>query len=275
MPISFRPDFDFSKEKTKKTGLRGDFSFRNNQLMDDVGEVTGNKYWGELNVGYEAGQAGELEKEFSLSTRVNDQENIMFSIPEANIKYRFGDSEVVAGRTVLEWGQIDAIWGFGKLNNRINFDGFEPGQEGLTGLLYTQKADGMSFSLFGSVLYIPEMNPGQDYDEDTGKVSCSNPWCRPQAETAPVSDDGSEVPIFYNIQYPEIADIVLKYSAGARLELDVGGPFKTEVFGIRKPENQLSVAAEYYLDSDIGAKGHRGRGHHSSSLLSRYFGRKY
>ncbi|MCO4753860.1 MAG: hypothetical protein KC478_05235 [Bacteriovoracaceae bacterium] len=244
---------DLQSQKDKKSDLSGDFTLRSNQLVEDVGEVVGNQYWGDLNLEYNTGSSSTSIKKVSVSARANDQEAVMFSAPEAYIKYEWSNSSLTMGRSLLEWGYIDAVWGFGKINNRKNFDYFEPGLEGLTGLVYTKEAPGMSFSIFGSLLYVPELNPGQNYDEDKGTIDCNNPWCKPQSSTAPL-EDGKEVPVFYSIEYPEVTDVVFRYSAGARVAMDIG-PTTLEVFGIRKPENQLSVAAEYYYDIDVGDKG--------------------
>lgn len=241
---------DGQQANEKKSNFSGDFSLRSNQLVEDVGDVTGNQYWGDLNLEYNGGGASDLVKKFSFATRVNDEEQIMFSVPEAFVKYEGDDSALSLGRSVLEWGYLDALWGFGKINNRKNFDYFEPGLEGLTGLLYEKNSDGMSFALFGSVLYIPEMNPGQEYDKDEGTITCKNAWCRPQSKTVPFN--GNDVPIFYDIDYPEVSEVIFRYSAGARLALDIGDRAGLEVFGIRKPENQLSVAAEIYYEDGTG-----------------------
>lgn len=235
--------------KPSNSEFSGDFLLRSNQVVEDVGEVTGNQYWGDLNLKYETSSTSvAAKKKATFSSRVNDEGQFMFSVPEAYIKREWSDSSLAFGRSVLDWGYIDAVWGFGKINNRKNFDFFEPGVEGLTGLLYEKESGGMKFSLFGSLVYVPELNPGQEYDEDKGTVTCKNAWCRPQAQTAPI-DQGVEVPIFYDIDYPDTADIVFRYSAGARISLDMG-LVDLEVFGIRKPENQLSVAAEYYYSID-------------------------
>jgi hypothetical protein len=61
---------------------------------------------------------------------------------------------------------MDITWGFGKLNNRKNFDGFDPGQEGLVGLSFERKsANGMRYRFYGSPMYIPEMNPSTDINK--------------------------------------------------------------------------------------------------------------
>lgn len=231
-----------------RSNFTGDVSFQSNQLVEDVGEVVGNKYYGQININYLANEGGDFEKKFELRSRINDQEQLMYSVPEAYLKYRFGNNEMTLGRSILKWNELDREWGFGKLNNRINFDGFNPGQEGLTGFALNHKnPNGFNASVFGSILYIPEMNPGQKIDKDKGTVTCENPWCKPQSSTADV--EGKDVPIFYNVNYPEISDVVFRYSIGGR----IGYEDKTKSihgFLMRKPENQISVSAEVAYEND-------------------------
>lgn len=238
-----------NEKKDKEKGLRSEFIFRSNELVDNVGEQVGNRFFGDYNIDYDAGGGNDLIKKFSLRSRVNNEEQLMFSIPESYLKYEFGDNNtLVFGRQVLNWSPMDANWGFGKLNNRVNFDYFEPGQEGLTGILYTTKLNKyLKLELFGSTVYVPEMNPGQKYDKETGEVSCQNMWCKPLANTAPVGD--KNVPIYYNVNMPEVNDVVFRYSVGGRIALEFDS-VEVDFFAIRKPENTVSVTAEIQYQTD-------------------------
>lgn len=235
----------------KTSELTGEVSFTTNQMLEDVGEVVGNKAFGDFNLEYNSRVEGELYKTFSFKSRVNDQEQLMFSIPEANVEFAFGKSSLVAGRTILDWGMLDGNWGLGKMNNRVNFDGFDPQQEGLTGLAfnYHNKETGLKFSLFGSVIYVPETNPGLKIDKDNGTITAQNPWSKAPAPTADSDELAQPYPIFYNVNYPELSDVVFRYSIGARLGWDTG-IVAVEGYKIKKPENQVSTTAEIYLDAE-------------------------
>lgn len=233
------------------SSLTGEFSFTANQMLEDVGEVVGNKAFGDFNLDYNSRVEGSLYKNFSFRSRVNDQEQLMFSIPEASIEYVFGNSSLVAGRSILDWGTLDANWGLGKINNRVNFDGFDPQQEGLTGLSFNHfnKKSGLKFSMFGSVVYVPETNPGLKIDKENGTITAQNPWSKAPSPTADSDELAQPYPIFYNVNYPEISDVIFRYSVGARLGIDKGS-YAIEGYKIRKPENQISTTAEIFLDAE-------------------------
>ena len=242
-------DLNFEEtDKSKKRGLRSEFEITSNELVDNVGEQVGNRFFGDYNLDYDAGGNGDSVKKFSLRSRVNNEEQLMFSIPEAYLEFEVGESsKLVLGRQILNWSTIDQNWGFGQLNNRVNFDYFQPGQEGLTGVMFGTKIGNWKIEAFGSLVYVPEMNPGQKYDKESGTVTCQNMWCKPLSQTAPVGDN--EVPIYYNVNMPEIDDVVFRYSVGARLAYEIG-IVELEGFAMRKPENSPSITAEIQYQTD-------------------------
>lgn len=239
-----------SKLKEQESILTGDFGIRTNELVEDVGEVVGNRYFGDLNLTYKS-YNGSSSKVFDLSSRVNDQQKLMYSLKEAKIEFNRANTSLVLGRTILDWSHVDQNWGLGRLNNRVNFDYFEPGQEGLTGILWEQKfKNGFSYSLFGSVVYVPEMNPSIEINEEEKSLSCKNPWCDVPASSTEF--EGKDVPIYYTVNYPEIADVVFRYTAGLKLGYEKNW-FSMNAFFMRKPENNISIAAEVVAESDLSA----------------------
>lgn len=262
--------------KTKKNGhkdsmLIGDFTFQSNQFADDIGEVTGNEYFGDFNIEYKSATDSNTKKNFELKSRMNNEEQLMYSIREANVEWNYSDSQIVLGRKNLNWSKADAAWGLGKVNNRVNFDFLEPGQEGLTGITYRKTVmKNFDVSVFGSFVYIPELNPGMKIDKDNGTIECQNPWCSAFDSSAPI--EGKDIPIFYNVNYPKIEEIVNRQSFGINFDykrnLDIealsekSGDIlaknndivaRLNAFFMRKPENTLSVSAEikYKVDEQL------------------------
>jgi hypothetical protein len=240
--------FTVSWAKQDFTGSIGGVS---NQIATDVGDVDGNRYNMDLSFDYHSQKYNELERRLTLNALVNDQNTTMYSVNEAFVSHKWGRSELKIGRAILDWSDVDSHWGFGKLNNRQNFTGFEPGQEGLVGLTFSRRYDnGIRFHLFATPLYVPEMNPSLIIDKESGTVTSANPWAKPPAATARL--EGRDIPIFYDVNYPEISEVVFKPAAG----LNFGWASKhwdAGVYYVRKPENQLSTTVDisYNTGDDV------------------------
>lgn len=229
-----------------KNDFSGHVSFQSNELVDDVGEVDGNRYNADFEFDYEGrSNSVEMKKKFKFASRINDLSYSMFSLEEANLQYYMGKSDLAVGRYILEWNKLDPLWGFGFINNRRNFDGFEPGQEGLTGVtLNYRNANGFNTSVFGSFIYIPEMNPGLQIDKEEGTITSKSPWAKaPEPST---QMEGETIPIYYDVEYPEIADVVFRYSVGFRAGW-TNDEFSIDGFYMRKPENTVSTSANIAL----------------------------
>jgi hypothetical protein len=222
--------------------------FRFNGLADGTGEDTGNQYMADFNFTYNSEEPGRSDYFVEFSSRVNDASLIMFSIKEAYMSSadKSADYTWKAGRSKLEWSKLDEVWGFGKINNRVNFDFFEPGQEGLTGYVGKQKIGLASIEFFGSAIYIPELNPSLDIDIDKGTITSRHPWVKPPPATTD-QGSGEETPIFYDVAYPDIAEIVLNYSIGAKLSIETQNVV-ADAFAIRKPDNTIAIGADPKVD---------------------------
>ncbi|MAZ47692.1 MAG: hypothetical protein CME65_03970 [Halobacteriovoraceae bacterium] len=250
-PNNLSTAFDPSTQLGKKESvLTGDFGLRTNELVEDVGEVTGNKYFGDLNLTYKS-YNGSSSKTFDMAARVNDEQQLMYSFKEAKIEFGSQERKLTLGRQIIDWSMVDANWGLGKVNNRVNFDFFEPGQEGLVGIVFDRKyRSGFNYSAFGSVIYVPESNPSIEINDEEKSLSCKNPWCSvPDAST---EFEGKQVPIYYTVNYPEIADAIFRYSVGFKIGYDKGR-YAVNGFFMRKPENGISIAAEIVAESDLSA----------------------
>ncbi|HLW58067.1 MAG TPA: hypothetical protein VKY27_11800 [Bacteriovoracaceae bacterium] len=223
-----------------------------NQVDERVGDVPGNKFIGELRFNYKKDYTSvgtELERAFSLAVNVNDQSLTQYSIPEAYVGGKLSKKDYIRfGRQVLNWAEVDKVWGFGKLNNRIGFDGFDPGQEGLTGLLYERRSsNGMRYRAFLSGIYVPELNPSLDIDKKDKTITSRHPWADPPSATAEI-DPGNVKRIAYEVDYPEYHEVIYKYTVGASLGYE-SKHWVWDGFIIRKPENRFTPEAHVSLNS--------------------------
>jgi len=235
--------------------IQGHFGALSNQLNRDVGDVPGNRYNGDLSFTYNKNGSEELERKFDFAALVNDESLTMWSLQEAYVVKRgafrgydyiekTGDQFKI-GRQNLAWSPVDQTWGLGKINNRKNFDFFDPGQEGLVGVGYENKSSsGFFWKVFGSGLYIPETNPSLDIDKSENTITSRNPWADAPAATTDI--DGTETPIQYIVDYPKISDVIYRYTIGANVGWE-NKHWGVDGYFIRKPENQLSTNVEVAL----------------------------
>lgn len=222
-----------------------------NQAHSNVGNVPGNKYNLDLEFDYQHNvdtlKKSEFERRFTVAAMVNDENLTMYSLQEAYVGGNLTSRDHFRfGRQILPWSKVDEVWGFGKLNNRRNFDYFTPGQEGLVGLLYERRSrNGMRYKFFASGLYVPEMNPAQDIDKDKKTVTTRHPWGEAPSTTAEI--EGTRYNIAYDVNYPDISDVIYRYTIGA----NIGHQSKHwdwDSFVMRKPENSLTPDVAVSVD---------------------------
>jgi len=232
--------------------IEGNIGVISNQVSNTVGNVPGNRVNGILNFDYhknpEFNYSDGLERKFSFSTQVNDQNLTTFSLREAYLSGKFLDKNYLKlGRQILDWSKVDENWGLGKLNNRQNFDFFQPGQEGLMGILYERKSsNGMRYRAFVSGLYVPEMNPPLDVDKSDKTITSRHPWADVPSSTVEV-EPGNWKKIAYSVDYPDLNEVIYRYSAGMNLGFE-SKHWVWDNFIVRKPENQPSASVSISLD---------------------------
>lgn len=241
-----------SNDLSSKDTISGYIGGLSNQARTDVGDVPGNRYNGHFEFDYNKKPIDPtvqgIESRFHMAALYNDENLAMYSLQEAYVGGNFTSKDrVVIGRQILPWSDVDAIWGFGKLNNRRNFDYFQPGQEGLIGLQYERKSsNGMRYRIFGSGLYAPELNPSLDIDKNDKTITSRHPWADVPATSAEV--EGNDRPIHYNVDYPSLSEVIYRYTIGANIGYQ-NDHWDFNNFIIRKPENQLSTQVEVSYDS--------------------------
>lgn len=211
--------------------------------------VDGNLYWIEAGIQYnKITKAKEINLDAKL--QYTDIGFVQYSVKEASILHKFENVDLSYGRVYVNWSDLDRSWELGHVNGRVNFDYFDSEQEGLVGfLLSSKKKTGFTWEIFGSGLYVPELNPGQEIDDENGTIRPKSAWANQIANE--VSLDSGSLQIVYDVDTPEIADIVLQYSLGARIGYK-GDKFSMNGFFMRKPENTLTLGAGVNLDTSAG-----------------------
>jgi hypothetical protein len=226
--------------------IQGHLGAMSNQVNENVGNVPGNRYNADFEFDIHK-KGNRAEGRFTLAAMVNDQNLSMFSLQEAYVGATITPKDHIrAGRQILPWSEVDKTWGFGKVNNRRNFDYLTPGQEGLIGILYERKSsNGMRYRGFVSGLYVPELNPSLDIDEKNQTITSRHPYADAPASRAEVEGVGMDVK--YNVNTPDISDVIYRYSVGANIGFE-NKHWVLDNFFIRKPENNITPDVEVNVD---------------------------
>lgn len=231
--------------------IEGHLGAVSNQANQNVGNVPGNRYNADFVFDYHRNvnttYTRELERRFTVAAMVNDQSLTMYSLQEAYVGGNLTSKDSLKfGRQILPWSPVDSTWGFGKLNNRRNFDYFTPGQEGLIGLAYERKSsNGMRYRSFVSGLYVPESNPSLDINKKDRTITSRHPWSDPPATRADV--DGVGMDVKYDVNYPQINDVIYRYTVGANIGWE-NKHWALDNFIMRKPENGTTPDVEVNVD---------------------------
>lgn len=231
--------------------IQGHLGGLSNQVSDNVGNVPGNRYNADFEFDYNRSVINttrtEMEGRFHVASLVNDQSLAMYSVQEAYIGSHFDSkNHIRVGRSILPWSEVDKTWGFGKLNNRRNFDYFTPGQEGLVGLLLERNStNGMKYKFFASGLYVPETNPSLDIDKRAGTIKSRHPWADVPASRANV--EGVMMDVKYNVDYPQINEVIYRYTGGANVGWE-NKHWVVDNFFMRKPENSTTPQVDVNVD---------------------------
>jgi hypothetical protein len=231
--------------------IEGHLGALSNQASQQVGNVPGNRYNADFEFNYSKNvgtpQTNELERKFHVASLVNDQSLAMYSVQEAFVGGNLTSKDHIRfGRQILPWSDVDKIWGFGKLNNRRNFDYYTPGQEGLIGLLYERKSsNGMRYRTFVSGLYVPETNPTLDINKKSRSITSRSPWADTPATRSDVQ--GTMMDVKYDVDYPQFKDVIYRYTVGANIGFE-SKHWVVDNFVMRKPENTQTPDVEVNVD---------------------------
>jgi hypothetical protein len=155
--------------------------------------------------------------------------------------------EISIGRKVLDWLDHEKYWGTNFLNSGKGRGPLDLGQEGIPGLsvsIYRYKK--FKFGLFTSFLYIPQLYP--KIENPNQSITGVDTWLEvPPTETV---IENKALPIRYNVNYPQIKDVVFQRGLGTNLEYFWNSGVASLMFMYR-PENLLRINADAYTSEDL------------------------
>jgi hypothetical protein len=158
------------------------------------------------------------------------------------------DIQVSVGRKIKSWSVADQVWQQGVWQPRFMWSRVRPEQNGLTGLFFDAKRSNWAISALVSPVYIPEMGP--QFKFRNNRITSANPWFLAPASSATVEGLFENREIIYEINQPEISDIVLQNSAVLNLRWQDQEKFCHSSFAY-KPLNGILNSVELQLRIDL------------------------
>jgi len=171
----------------------------------------------------------------------------IFSAPEAYFDVHRGNTGVTYGRQIMNWNPHEQFWLLGDLNPQRGFNLLEQDMEGLAGIKLRHQQDNFSLELFGSYLYIPQLNP--TYKIKDGKIDAPTEWSKLPPSSVFYND--AVVPIYYDLELPEMKTVLFQPSVGGRLSMNWNEKGGVSVYGLYKPENQVRFNATGFYEQDV------------------------
>ena len=172
-----------------------------------------------------------------------DNSEMSISLSELYSRYKDGSDHYTIGRKRLNWLPNEKFWQLGHIDGVRGFRLLDSKTEGLVGFHFTTKNNLLKTEIFFSYFFIPTLNPGLDIKN--GRVSSPMRWVKmPPTKTIVL---GVETPITYELERPDMKDVILQKSLGMRVTFESWlGEFST--YAIYKPENNLRINAEAPYD---------------------------
>ncbi|GAB4015644.1 MAG: hypothetical protein Fur0010_14810 [Bdellovibrio sp.] len=183
----------------------------------------------------------------SLEVNTTNNEPIV-SVAEAYATYDHGRTELNIGRKILPWNEQESFWATGEINPMRGFSWLETEREGIMGLHFRRK-QWLEVGGFVSPVNIPQINPS--FTTENGKVTGLNEWAQEPPQV--VRFRGQDIPVYYDVDRPEIKDVVFHPGAG----LDIGHRWdygRVVLYGAYKPENQIRVNATGFYEQTTTAE---------------------
>jgi hypothetical protein len=174
---------------------------------------------------------------------------LLYAMPEAYISRYIGRSEFTLGRKVVNWNSNDEFWAMGEINSLKNFNLLETQREGIFGLHLHRRYKKWDFLFLASMVNIPQVNP--TFKAEGGEINGVNEWSNLPPQF--VRFRGEDVPVFYDIIYPEVADIALQETIAFKVDYK-GENTGINLYGGRKPEPGIRITATGYYEQEFGGR---------------------
>lgn len=171
-----------------------------------------------------------------------------FGMPELFLKPRkLGPGlDVTVGRQKRQWSRLDEEFNLGVWQPQLRWDYLAPIQQGLTGVFFDWSLNPYHrITFFTSPIAIPDQGP--QYTHKDGKFTSSNRWFaqpHPQVHIFSGTPAASDAPLYYEIDKPNLEDIVMHSSFGLSYSFYGRGPFWTQFSYAYKPRNQIHLGIE-------------------------------
>ncbi len=174
-----------------------------------------------------------------LQARIaTDSGSYQVSLPEVYASLTGGYGELAVGRKIVEWSSGDGEWGLANTNANKGIKYLDFAQEGLFGIHYATKKDGLFASFFASFFHLPQVNPG--LEDDNGKIIGKSQWTRIPPKRVLI--EGTEVPLYFDVTMPPIADLILQRAVGMQTGYSWNSG-EVSLYGSYKPESNVRVLA--------------------------------
>lgn len=155
------------------------------------------------------------------------------------------------GRKISDWSLLDEMWNLGFYQPQLRWNSLDLETQGLVGFYYDYKMKlsqnfTLSATAFYSPLFIPDQGPG--YELKNGGFLKTNPWFQPPPTRVEFQNQNFEID--YNIQMPQITDVLFQNSFGGRIRLEMPYSFYTQVSALNKASHQLALGFKAALVAD-------------------------
>ena len=218
--------------------------------------------------GVEQGRLFEVAAQAELNLTINKMSyySVEFAQVYAGTSRRLSSVQLLSGRKLVSWNQLDERWKLGVWQPCFRWDYLNPETVGLIGAFLTINQPIFQAVLFGSPIFIPERGAPIEFKD--GRVRSDSPWFLQPNSTVNVF--GQNTKISYSLAATPVQEIIAHPGAGAMARIgEKEGPWTSAAYAY-KPMNQLLMGYDGYLsipsDSIIATIYPRVAYHHVGSV---------